>query len=92
MTKNDVENILSLRSSYLKDEIVRREMLAEADTTIVARRKQYEDGLITISELVNSTIAALSDLHHYCATKDNEHRIREICAEMITNFRDGGLK
>ena len=90
--QNDLENILSLRSSYLKDEIVRREMLAEADKTIAARRKQYEDGLITISELVNCTIAALSDLHHYCATKDNEHRMREICAETITNFRDGGLK
>lgn len=69
-----------------------REMLAEADKNIAARRKQYEDGLITISELVNCQIAALSDLHHYCATKDNEHRMQEICAKMITNFRDGNLK
>jgi len=61
-----------------------REMLAEADITVAGRRKQYEDGLITVSELVNCTIAALSDLHHYCAVKDSEHRMREICAEMIT--------
>lgn len=61
-----------------------QEMLAQADKTVAARRKQYEDGLITVSELVNCTIAALSDLHHYCAVKDNEHRMQEICAEMIT--------
>lgn len=60
------------------------EMLAEADKIIIARRKQYEEGLITVSELVNCTIAALADLHHYCAVKDGEHRMREICAEMIT--------
>lgn len=42
-----------------------QEMLAEADKTIALRRKQYEEGLITVSELVNCTIAALCDLQHY---------------------------